>query len=102
MMLDTDIQKIIEARTDASPIWYGSVKYRVKINRKWYPFQADKIVMKGTPKQILADTMVVKRVLEKYLGGGREAKKKVNKFDLDKIVLDEVIFNMSLGYGVKC
>lgn len=102
MMLDTDIQKIIDARPDRSPIWYGSVKYRVKINRKWYPFQADKIVMKGTPKQILSDTMVVNRVLEKYLGGGREAKKKVAKFDIDKIKLDEVVFNKSLGYGIKC
>lgn len=67
-MLDKDIQEIIGARTGVSPIWYGSIKYRVKINRKFYHFQADKIVMKGTPKQILADEMVKKRVVLKYTG----------------------------------
>jgi len=101
MMSDKQIQGIIDANTNHSPIWYGSVKYRVKIGRKWYHFKADKIVMKGTKKQILASTMVKKRVLEIYLGGGREAKKKAHKFDVDKIVLDSLVINKSLGYGIK-
>ena len=101
MMLDKDIQEIIGANTERSAIWYGSVKYRILKNRKWYPFQCDKIVMKGTKSEVLKNKMTKKRVLNKYFGGDKAANKKVKDFDLNKIELYDIIIYKFLGYGVK-
>ena len=61
MMLDTDIREIINSKLDKSPIFYGSIKFFFKINRKFYPFQADKIVMKGTISEIKVNIRVKKK-----------------------------------------
>ncbi len=98
MMLDKHIKEIIEAAGDRSPIWYGSIVYRILIKRKWIEFTATKIVMKGTEAEILKDKMTIRRVLTQYCGD----KKKAHKFDLNKIKLHKCTFNKSLGYGIKC
>lgn len=100
-MLDTDIEQIIRDSLDKSPIWYGSINYRVKFNRKFYPYVAHKIVMKGTEAEILSDESVKKSVLKSYFKYSSNYKNKVHTFDLEKITLDKAIFKKFLGYGIK-
>lgn len=100
-MLDTDIDKIIRDSLDKSPIWYGSINYRVKFNRKFYTYVAHRIVMKGTESEILKSNSVKKSVLRSYFKYSSSYKNKVHTFDLDKIILDKAIFNKFLGYGIK-
>lgn len=101
MMLDKDIQDIIEARPDKSPIWYGSVKYAILVKRKWIPHVAEKIVMKGTRPQILNNYRVKRSVMARHFLGASDQKGKVHGFDYNKIKLHETTINKFLGYGTR-
>jgi hypothetical protein len=101
-MLDKDIQEIINSKLDKSPIFYGSVKFRFKINRKFYPFQADKIVMKGTILQIKQNPKIKQKVILAHFGNNKAGKLKARAVDLEKIIIDKLIINKFLSYGIKC
>lgn len=100
-MLDRDIESIVQANTDKSPIFYGTIKYSLKINRKFREFQTDKLVMKGTIKQISNNEAIKRKVVLSYYGNSKAGKKKAKDVDIDKIVITKVIVSKFLGYGIK-
>jgi hypothetical protein len=102
MMLDKHIQAIIELRSDKSPIFYGSIIFMFKINRKLYPFKAEKIVMKGTLSQISDDPETKRKIILHYYGDTKAGKLKAKTVDLDKIIIEKIIVFKFLGYGIKC
>lgn len=98
-MNQDQINEIIQREPEKSPIFYGSIRFFILTGRnKKLPFEAHKIIMKGTIKEILSSKSTKRSVIKEYFEGD---KKKAYAFDLSKIELRAVDVLKFLGYGIK-
>lgn len=100
MLIKERVEEIIEKAGNRSPIFFGDLHFTILKGRQKIRGVADKVVMKGTEKEILNNKRAKRAALLHYFGGTKEAKKKVHNFDLDKIKLTKTVFKKFLGYGV--
>lgn len=105
MLTEKEINSIIESKIDKSPIFYGSIKIEVTQNRKKTQWVSEKVVMKGSEQEMKNSVRVKKIAIKSFLEskGSHKAsiKKKVESFDLNHVIVVEVLIKKFLGYGVK-
>jgi len=95
--------EVLNCPPDRSPIFYINLagKIRQGKSKKFITYKVKEVIAKGTIEEIKKNDKTKKSLIRGIYKGLTGVNKRVNNFDLTKIIITDVEILEFLGYGVK-